>query len=80
MEILGLDPIQAVLLIGLVSGGTELVKRLFAKDWKAASVIAVAALVGGLGSFLVEVPVVVGVVAGLATSGYITIAQNFGKK
>lgn len=80
MEILGLSTLATVVLTGLVAGGVEFVKRLFDKDWRAAATIVVAALIGGAGSLVFGVNFLVGMVFGLATSGYITIAQNVGKK
>ena len=79
MEILGLSALATVVLTGLVAGGTELVKRVFDADWRAV-VIIVAALIGGLGGIMLGVNFLVGIVFGLAASGYITIAQNVAKK
>ena len=80
MEILGLSALATAVLIGLVDGGTELVKRAFDKDWRAVATIVVAALIGGFGGLVFGANFLVGMVFGLAASGYITIAQNFGKK
>lgn len=80
MEIFGLSALATVVLTGLVAGGVELIKRLFAKDWETAIIIAVAAIIGGAGGLAFGVNFLVGMVFGLATSGYITIAQHFGKK
>lgn len=80
MEILGLSTLATVVLTGLVAGGVELVKRLFDKDWRAVVTIIVASLIGGLGGLVFGVEFVVGMVFGLATSGYITIAQNVAKR
>lgn len=79
MEILGLSTLATVVLTGLVAGGTELIKRLFDKDWRAAVTIVVAAIIGGLGGLVFGVNFLVGMVFGLAASGYVTIAQNIGK-
>lgn len=79
MEILGLSTLATVVLTGLVAGGTELIKRLFDKDWRAAVTIVVAAIIGGLGGLVFGANFLVGVVFGLAASGYVTIAQNVGK-
>lgn len=68
-------------IIGSVAGVVELVKRLFAKDWKACIIILGAALTGGLASLaLPEISLITGVVYGLAASGYVTIAQNASKE
>ena len=79
MEILGLSTLATVVLTGLVAGGTELIKRLFDKDWRAAVTIVVAAIIGGLGGIVFGANFLVGMVFGLAASGYVTIAQNIGK-
>lgn len=79
MEILGLSTLATVVLTGLVAGGTELIKRLFDKDWRAAVTIVVAAIIGGLGGLVFGANFLVGMVFGLAASGYVTIVQNIGK-
>lgn len=80
MEILGLSTLATVVLTGLVSGGVELLKRMLDRDWRTVLTIIVAAVVGGAGGLFFDVNFAVGMVFGLATSGYITIAQNIGKK
>jgi hypothetical protein len=80
MEILGLSTLATVVLTGLVAGGTELVKRLFDADWRTVITIIVAALIGGFGGLVFGANFLVGMVFGLAASGYITIAQNVAKK
>lgn len=80
MEVLNLDAITSVVLTGLVMGGVELVKRLFAKDWQAAAIIVVASLIGGFAGMAMGVAFLTGVAFGLAASGYVTLAQNLGKK
>ena len=80
MEILGLSTLATVVLTGLVAGGVELIKRAFDKDWRSVTTIITAALIGGLGGLVFGVQFLVGMVFGLATSGYITIAQNIAKK
>lgn len=80
MEILGLSALATVVLTGLVAGGTELVKRIFDADWRVAVTIIVAALIGGFGGLVFGANFLVGMVFGLAASGYITIAQNVAKK
>lgn len=80
MEILGLSSLATVVLTGLVAGGVELLKRLFDKDWRAAITIIIAALIGGLGGLVFGTNFLIGMVFGLASSGYITIAQNIAKK
>lgn len=80
MEALGLSTIATVVLTGLVAGGVELFKRILDKDWRTVVTIIVAALVGGASGLAFGVNFLVGMVYGLATSGYITIAQNVAKK
>lgn len=80
MEELGLDALTAVVLTGLVTGVVELIKRIFDKDWRAVATIIASALVGGAGGLVLGVNFLIGMVFGLAASGYITIAQNIGKK
>lgn len=80
MEILGLSTLATVVLTGLVAGGTELVKRIFDADWRVVVTIIVAALIGGFGGLVFGANFLVGMVFGLAASGYITIAQNVAKK
>ena len=79
MEELGLDALTAVVLTGLVTGIVELIKRIFDKDWRAVATIVAASLVGGAGGLVFGVNFLIGMVFGLAASGYITIAQNIGK-
>lgn len=80
MEILGLSTLATVVLTGLVAGGVELVKRILDRDWRTVATIIVAALIGGAGGLAFGLNFLVGMVYGLATSGYITIAQNVAKK
>lgn len=80
MEALGLSTIATVVLTGLVAGGVELFKRILDRDWRTVVTIIVAALVGGASGLAFGVNFLVGMVYGLATSGYITIAQNVAKK
>lgn len=79
-ELLGLDAMTAIILTGLVMGGAELIKRLFDKDWRAAAIIASSAVIGGLAGMSLGITVLQGIAFGLAASGYITLAQNIGKK
>ena len=79
-EILGLDAMSALILTGLVMGASELIKRLFAKDWKAAVTIFVAAIIGAIAGPMMGIMVLQGMAYGLAASGYITLAQNIGKR
>lgn len=79
-EILGIDAMTAVILTGAVMGAVELVKRLFAKDWQAAVIVFVSALVGGIAGAILGLMPLQGIAFGLAASGYITLAGRFGNK
>ena len=79
MEVFDLDPVAAAILLGMVAGVIELIKRAFEKDWKAVAIIAGAGITGALVGLLISVNPLIGAVVGLAASGYITIAQNIGK-
>ena len=80
MEVLGLSTLATVVLTGLVAGGVEIIKRILDRDWRTVTTIIVAALIGGAGGLAFGLNFLVGMVYGLATSGYITIAQNVAKK
>lgn len=80
MEVLGLSALATVVLSGLVAGTVELIKNVFDRDWRTVATIIGAGLVGGLAGLAFGVNFLVGVVYGLATSGYITIAQHINKK
>lgn len=80
METLGIDALAATVLTGLVAGVVELIKRIFDKDWRAMATIIAAALVGGAGGLVFGINFLIGMVFGLSASGFITIAQNIGKK
>lgn len=72
--------VALTLLTTMVMGATELVKRLFDKDWKAAAIIGVAALVGAAGGFAFEVVGwALGLVTGLSAAGIFSGVQNIGK-
>lgn len=79
MEIFGLDPMTVAILLGMVAGVIELIKRAFEKDWKAVAVITGAGITGLLVGWLIGINPLIGAVVGLAASGYITIVQNVGK-
>lgn len=81
MEIIdSLDPTTAALLIGAISGAIELIKRSIEGDIHAVIIIAGAGLAGFLSALALSVNPIAGIVTGFAASGYITIAQNIGKK
>ncbi len=80
MDMLGITGVQALLLIGAVTGFVELVKRLFEKDWKGAIIIFGAGLIGGLISLFPEMDFtfLTGVIGGLTASGVVFVSQNIG--
>ena len=80
MDILNnIDSTSAVILLGMVAGVVEFVKRIFDKDWRAVVTIAGAGAAGALVSLAIAINPLLGAVIGLAASGYITIAQNIGR-
>lgn len=78
MEVFNLDAVTAAILLGMVAGVIELIKRAFEKDWKAVAIIAGAGITGALVGLAISINPLIGAVVGLAASGYITIAQNIG--
>ncbi len=68
------------LLISMVVGATELIKRLFDRDYRASAIIAASVLIGGLGgAFLFEnIGFALGLVIGLSSTGLVTGLQKFG--
>ena len=79
MDVFGLDPIATAILLGLVAGVVELIKRAFDQDWKSVAIIAGSGLTGCLVGLAIAINPLIGAVVGLAASGFITIAQNIGK-
>lgn len=81
MDAIGITGVSALLLVGAVAGFVELVKSLFAKNWRTAVIIVGSGLVGGLLSLFPEMDFsfLVGIVGGLAASGVITIGQSIAK-
>ena len=79
MELFNIEPIASVIMLGMIAGVVELIKRLFKKDWRAVAIIAGAGLTGALVALPLEVAPLIGAVVGFASSGFITIAQNIGK-
>lgn len=76
----GIDAATALILTGLVMGGVELIKRAFAKDWKAVVTIVVSAAIGGIAGTAMGAETMQGVAFGLAASGYVALVQNIGSK
>lgn len=78
LSILGIDPVTALLLTGFVIGFVELAKAVYDKEWRRAIVIGVAGLAGGIIAPFIGLSIVIGVVAGFAASGAVTLVQNVG--
>lgn len=79
MELLQqLEPMTALILLGMVAGVVELIKQAFDKDWRAVATIIGAGVVGALTGLALGANPLMGAVIGFAASGYITIAQNVG--
>lgn len=76
MELLNIDAVSAILIVGATMGAVELVKALFDKDWRSAVIILGAGLAGGVAGVLTGYTPLIGIVAGLAASGAITLGQN----
>jgi hypothetical protein len=79
MDVFNLDAVTATILLGMVAGTVELIKRAFEKDWKAVAIILGAAATGALTALALAINPLIGAVVGLAASGLVTIAQNIGK-
>lgn len=78
LSILGIEPVTALLLTGFVIGFVELAKAVYDKEWRRAIVIGVAGLAGGIIAPFIGLSIVIGVVAGFAASGAVTLVQNIG--
>lgn len=79
MELFQIEPVASIILLGMIAGVVELIKRAFKKDWKAVAIIAGAGLTGALVALPLGIAPLIGAVVGFASSGFITIAQNIGK-
>lgn len=86
MEIFDLDPMTVTIFLGMVAGIVEFLKHAWTAifddwhEWRTCAIIAVAGITGALTSLGMGADVLMGAVIGFAASGYITIAQNVGKK
>lgn len=78
LSILGIEPVTAILLTGFVIGFVELAKALYDREWRRAIVVGVAGVAGAIAAPLLGISIIVGIVAGLAASGAITLVQNIG--
>jgi hypothetical protein len=73
-----LGAVETAILLGMVAGVIELIKRAFKKDWKAVCIIAGAGVTGALVGMAISINPLIGAVVGLSASGFVTIAQNIG--
>ena len=86
MEIFNLDPMVAVIFLGMVAGVVEFLKHAWTAifddwhEWRTCAIIAVAGATGALTALALGAGALMGAVIGFAASGYVTIAQNVGKK
>lgn len=78
LSVLDINPVAAILLTGFVIGFVEFAKALYDKEWRKAIVIAVAGIAGGVVAPFIGLPIVTGIVGGLAASGAVTLVQNVG--
>lgn len=79
MEFLnGLNAVAVAGLTFLVVGSVELLRRLFAQDWLAATTIAVAAIVGAIFAPQAGLTWFQGLLVGLSASGLVTVATKVG--
>lgn len=81
MELLQtLEPMTAIIMLGMIAGIVELIKQAFDKEWRACVIIIGAGITGALTALALGASPLMGAVVGFAASGYITIAQNVGKE
>ena len=86
MEIFDLDPMTVTIFLGMVAGIVEFLKHAWTAifedwhEWRTCAIIAAAGITGALTALGMGADVLMGAVIGFAASGYITIAQNVGKK
>lgn len=71
-----IDAVAAVAIVAMVVAVIELLKRLFQKDWAAATYIVAAGVVGVLGGMLLGTNLVYAGILGLAASGVYKLAQT----
>ncbi len=72
---------ESLFITGAVIGFTQLVKSLFDRDFRTATIITGSAIIGGLaGFFRVDGVTLVstGILLGLGASGFVTVAQAVG--
>lgn len=86
MEVFDLDPMTVTIFLGMVAGIVEFLKHAWSAifedwhEWRTCAIIAAAGITGALTSLGMGADILMGAVIGFAASGYITIAQNVGKK
>lgn len=76
MELLQIDAVSAILIVGATMGAVELIKALFDKNWRTAVTILGAGVAGCIAGILTGYTPLIGVVAGLAASGTITLGKS----
>lgn len=76
--LLGLDTLSALIMVGLVMGGAELVKRVFDRDWIAVATIVVCGLIGGGAGLAMGITFLQGLAFGMAATGYYSLVQKIG--
>lgn len=75
-ELFNIEPVVAIVVTGMVAGVVELIKRTFKRDWRAVATILGAGVTGALCVIPFAINPLFGAVFGLASSGFITIAQH----
>lgn len=76
MELLNIDAVSAILIVGATMGTVEMIKALFDKNFRSAAIIFGAGIAGCIAGILTGYTPLIGIVAGLAASGAITLGQN----
>lgn len=73
--------VSVSILVSMVIGATELVKRIFDKDYRAVALIVTSVVVAALASVTIldEIGLALGIVIGLSSSGVVTGLQKFGQ-
>lgn len=76
-----IDPVVYAMFLLVVAGGIEFVKSLWRKEYEKASIIAAAAVFGGLvASGIDGLTVLSGVALGVQLTGFISVSQLIAKK
>lgn len=78
MENLGIDPTLTLIITLFVAGFVELVKYFFARAWEKVAIIMISAVAGGIAGAMLGLGPIIGVCAGFAASGVITVVKRVG--